>query len=116
MHRQIVEAGWHSWRYVANAPQCRAMWLERAMRTEPTHPPRCWAQVGRGSSNTLARIGSMGGDGRFEGAAAEKAVPFPRCPSILSFAALNPFYGDRSRIRRGGDWRDPPQAWVREMG
>src|SRR5262249_60120023 len=54
--------------------------------------------------------------GRCADATAEKAVPFPRCPSILSFAALNPFYGDRSRIRWGGDWRDPPQAWVREMG
>src|SRR5262245_54328551 len=106
MHRQIVEACWQLIRrYVANAPQCRGDVDRTAMRAEPTHPPECWAQVGRGSSNTLARIGSMDGAGPLRRRRSGKGRAVPALSVDSRFAALNPFYGDRSRMRWGGDWR-----------
>jgi hypothetical protein len=52
----------------------------------------------------LLDIGSAGRDtGRYEGAKAEKAVPFPgaaRRSVVLDVAALNPFCG--GSITRGG--------------
>ncbi len=94
MHRQIVEARAQLiQRYVTNAPQCPAMWIARAMWTEPTRPPGCWAcrWGGEVASRVLDRWAATG---RLEGAAAEKAVPFPgRCPSILASLRSTHFTG-----------------------
>jgi hypothetical protein len=50
-------------------------------------------QVGRGSSNTSRVLDRWVATGRFEGAAAEKAVPFPRYPSILASLRSTHFTG-----------------------
>jgi hypothetical protein len=99
MHLQIVEAGEQlTLRYVANGPHCQAM------RIGLNRKPQCGRNeqmagmlsghlFGPGGNTTPEDIGSMGGDtGRFEGATAEKAVPFPgavrRSLVVLRFAAL----------------------------
>src|SRR5262249_52105464 len=71
--------------------------VDRKRNLDGTEQPS-WmlsAQVGRGDANFPRVLDRWAATGRCADATAEKAVPFPRCPSILSFAALNPFYGDR---------------------
>jgi len=90
MHRQIVEARAQLiQRYVTNAPQCPAMWIARAMWTEPTRPPGCWAcrWGGEVASRVLDRWAATG---RLEGAAAEKAVPFPGAVRRSSLRCAQP--------------------------
>src|SRR5207245_11215032 len=80
-------------RYVANAPQCPAMWIAPAMWTEPTHPPGCWTRRwGGGAAIRLARMDRWAATGRFEGAAAEKAVPFPGAVRRCSLRRAQPIF------------------------
>src|SRR5262245_643101 len=97
------------------------MWIARQCgRNRPTllNVGRRWGGGAAIPSRVLDRWTAPGrfGAGPLRRRRSGKGRAVPALSVDSRFAALNPFYGDRSRMRWGGDWRDPPQARVREMG